>query len=157
LECSAGIGPVLLLRWYWWRINAWSEISAIVAPFIIYPLLKLYNIQFPYSLWIILGWSTIVWLTITFITKPTKHEKLLEFYNKVKPEGPGWKKFHSSNEKNKIPYFIVLWLLGCVLVISSLFLIGEIILQNYLWALICLFVLLIVSIIMWRLLDKINN
>ena len=56
IECGAGVGLVLILRWFWWRINAWSEISAMITPFIIFPILKSVGILFPYSLFIIVPW-----------------------------------------------------------------------------------------------------
>ncbi|MFO7977056.1 MAG: sodium:solute symporter family protein, partial [Bacteroidales bacterium] len=92
LACSGGIGLVLLLRWYWWRINAWSEIAAMLAPYAVYPLLVFY-FDFTYEaiLIIIVGWSTVVWLTVTFLTRPSSDEKLLAFYTRVHPGGPGWK------------------------------------------------------------------
>jgi len=132
LECSAGIGPVLLLRWYWWRINAWSEIAALLAPFIIYPFIVYYKITFPNSLLIILFWSSIVWILVTFLTKPTSDEKLKSFYNKVKPMGPGWKKFNNhASESSPIKYLLLCWLLGSLTVIMFLFSIGEIIFHRY--------------------------
>ncbi len=134
LECSAGIGPVLLLRWYWWRINAWSEISALLAPFVIYPFLLHAGITFPDSLLIILAFSTVVWIIVTFLTKPTEHQHLQAFFDKVKPMGPGWKKFNTFGKEFSSPmkYLLLCWLLGCVTVISFLFSIGEIIFHRYL-------------------------
>ncbi len=114
LECSAGIGPVLLLRWYWWRINAWSEISALVAPFIIYPFILHFNITFPYSLLLILIWSSIVWLSVTYLTKPTHSKTLQAFYDKVQPMNYGWKPFakSSNTHNNDIIYLLLSWLLS---------------------------------------------
>ncbi|MCX7861919.1 MAG: Na+:solute symporter [Bacteroidales bacterium] len=134
LECSAGIGPVLLLRWYWWRINAWSEISALLAPFLIYPILINYQITFPDSLLIILLWSTLVWIIVTFLTKPTDKETLQKFYEKVKPEGRGWKKITNVKEKSNIPHLLMLWFISCLIVLFMLFFIGKIILQEFYWA-----------------------
>ncbi len=131
LACSAGIGPVLLLRWYWWRINAWSEIAALVAPFIIYPFLWHFDVPFPDSLLIILAWSTIVWLVVTFLTPPVEMEKLKSFYDRVRPFGPGWKKIDPSTQSKGMMNLLLGWLTGCITVLSSLFLIGEFILKNY--------------------------
>lgn len=97
LECSGGIGLVLILRWFWWRINAWSEIAALAAPFAVYPLLKwppwgLYRpVEFPLSLLIIVAWSTVVWLAVTFATRPTDETVLLAFYRRVHPGGALWR------------------------------------------------------------------
>ncbi len=132
LECSAGIGPVLLLRWYWWRINAWSEISALLAPFVIYPLLMYYGVTFPFSLLIILAWSTGVWLLVTFLTKPTDYEVLLSFYERVKPSGVGWNKIAPTQQsRSNMTILLVMWLIACLVVLSMLFFIGKLILQEY--------------------------
>lgn len=133
LVCSGGIGLVLILRWFWWRINAWSEIAAMLAPYAIYPFLKFYyDLSYETTLIIIVAWSTLVWLTVTFLTAPTKEEKLLEFYTKVHPGGWGWK-----NIMAKLPqvqgdtgyrYLFLNWFSGCIMVLFSLFGIGKIIL-----------------------------
>ncbi|MHB9070803.1 MAG: sodium:solute symporter family protein [Sedimentisphaerales bacterium] len=132
LECSGGIGLVLILRWFWWRINAWSEIGALIAPLIIYPVLKLkFGIEFPNSLLIIVVWSTFVWLIVTFITRPTDEAKLISFYRKVHPGGIGWKRIavklpDIESDKGFLQLFFD-WAAGCVLVIFTLFGIGKII------------------------------
>jgi len=139
LECSAGIGLVLILRWFWWRVNAWSEIAAIVTPFLILIIdTILYNkglteskLLFPNSLYTIVGITTVVWLTVTFLTKPTDEEKLISFYKKVRPGGIGWKKYAEkmpdSVSDEKYPYLFFAWLLGCVLVMTFLFGTGKLI------------------------------
>jgi SSS family solute:Na+ symporter len=131
IECSGGIGLVLILRWFWWRINAWTEISAIIAPFIIYPFLKHYNIAFPDTLLYIVAWATIVWITVTFLTKPTDEETLLKFHRKVHPGGWGWKDIAAKapdvvTDKGYGILFVN-WFMGCLLVLFSLFGIGKII------------------------------
>lgn len=85
IECGAGVGLVLILRWFWWRINAWSEISAMIAPFIIFPVIKSLGILFPYSLFIIVPGTTLVWVVVTYLTKPTSDEVLISFYKKFIP------------------------------------------------------------------------
>ncbi len=87
IECGAGIGPVLMLRWSWWRINAWSEIIAMIAPIpaVIISRLVL-HIALPYNLLIIVPWTTICWVMATLVTQPVKHETLTAFYHKVQPE-----------------------------------------------------------------------
>lgn len=134
LECSAGIGLVLILRWFWWRINAWSEISAIIAPFIIYPFIKPI-VEFPYTLFFIVGWSTIVWLIVTFLTKPTDEKTLLSFYEKIHPGGILWtpiaKKLPHVHGDSGYLQLIIDWMAGCVLVFFSLFGVGKLILGEY--------------------------
>jgi Na+/proline symporter len=135
LECGAGLGLVLILRWFWWRINAWSEISAMITPFIILPILKLNQVQFPETLFIIVPLTTVVWLIITFLTKPTDENILIAFYRKVYPGGKLWSKISDKipdapKQQNFFSMFVN-WIAGVVLVYSSLFAIGKIILGFY--------------------------
>lgn len=141
LSMSAGIGLVLILRWFWWRINAWSEISAMLAPYIIFPVLKFgFNLDpisadFEFCLLIIVAWSTLVWVTVTFLTQPTNDDTLRHFYTKVHPGGIGWKKISATmpdvkSDKGYI-YLFASWLLGCCLVLFVLFGFGKILFHEY--------------------------
>ncbi|MCE5341184.1 MAG: Na+:solute symporter [Planctomycetaceae bacterium] len=129
LACSGGIGPVLLFRWFWWRINAWSEISAMLAPYFIYPWLLYKGVSYESSLMIIVGWSTVVWLLVTFLTKPSDEKVLKEFYAKVHPGGFGWKPIADKMPEVKADsgYFalFVNWIAGCIMVLCVLFGIGK--------------------------------
>ncbi len=88
LQCGAGLGLVLILRWYWWRINAWSELAAMIAPFIGYGLAKfVFHWQFPNSYFFTVVLTTVVWLFVTFLTPPGDEKVLMSFYLKVKPGG----------------------------------------------------------------------
>lgn len=132
LECSGGIGLVLILRWFWWRINAWSEIAALLAPFLIYPVLKfVFGVGFPNSLLIIVAFSTLVWLVVTFLTPPTDQLKLISFYKKVHPGGPLWKpisdKLVDVEADSGYMWLFIDWFAGSVCVMFSLFGIGKII------------------------------
>jgi uncharacterized sodium:solute symporter family permease YidK len=134
LQCGAGLGLVLILRWFWWRINAWSEISAMITPFIIYPVLIYYDIEFPISLYYLTGITTIVWLTITILTKPTDEEKLISFYKLIHPGGILWKKISSKlpEVKGDEGFFknFINWILGIIFVYSSLFLTGALLFEG---------------------------
>lgn len=134
IECGAGVGLVLILRWYWWRINAWSEISAIVTPFILLPIVKFSGIEFPFSLYYMVAGTTLVWLAVTFLAKPTDENVLIDFYRKVYPGGRLWKKISTKiPEIKEEPSFKIMflnWILGVTLVYSSLFGIGSLILGN---------------------------
>src|SRR5262245_45456496 len=99
LAMGAGTGLVLILRWYWWRINAWSELSAMVCSFIaalfVMPMVQA---RFPagdpnadaWIMIIVVAITTVVWLTVTFMTKPEPAPVLEAFYRRVRPGGPGW-------------------------------------------------------------------
>lgn len=136
IEAGAGLGLVLILRWYWWRINAWSEISAMIAPFLAFGYIKFFTkIQFPQSLFFIVAFTTFVWLLLTFLTKPVEKEHLLNFYRRVHPGGIGWRKISSSlpDTKGDSGYtgLFISWISGVILVYSSLFGIGKIVLGEY--------------------------
>jgi SSS family transporter len=92
LSLSAGIGGVLMLRWFWWRINAWSEIVAMIAAMIGAIFSNQMGYEFAWSMIYTTAFSTIAWLIATFITKPESDETLKKFYAKVHPMG-NWKRF----------------------------------------------------------------
>lgn len=137
INASAGIGAVLILRWYWWRINAWSEISSMIAPLIIYPVARFgFGIQSPITLYPIVIGTTAVWLIVTFLTEPTSQDVLSSFYRKVHPGGIGWKKLAVQHPEvtpdSGYAGLFVSWLFGVVLVYSALFGIGELVFTNWL-------------------------
>ena len=137
LACSGGIGLVLLLRWFWWRVNAWSEISAMIAPYAIYPLLVLrYELPYETILLIIVGWSTVVWLTVTWLTKPSDRNTLESFYRRVHPGGAGWRRISASmpDVRGDTGYarLFVNYICGCLMVMFALFGTGKLIFGEYL-------------------------
>ncbi len=136
LACSGGIGLVLILRWFWWRLNAWSEIAAMIAPFVIYPILYYrYHLSYENSLLIIVAWSTLVWILVTFLTPPTNDQKLKDFYARVHPGGKGWKRIaeqlqHIDGDTGYKRLFVN-YICGCLLVMLSLFGFGKIIFHEF--------------------------
>lgn len=128
IECGAGLGLVLILRWFWWRMNAWSEISATIAPFIGYALSKyVLGWTFPNSFFATVGFTTVVWLIVTFITPPEKGETLELFYRRVRPGG-WWKPFSNGLPAlDRTGYNLLAWLSSIVFTYSILFLTGKII------------------------------
>ena len=136
INASAGIGTVLLLRWYWWRINAWSEITAMVAPLFIYPIARYYfGIEPPITLYPTVIGTTIVWLVVTFLTKPADEKTLIEFFRKTHPGGIGWKRIAAKVPDVKgdtgFGRLFINWFLGVVAVYSFLFSIGWILFGEY--------------------------
>ncbi|MFC2086882.1 sodium:solute symporter family protein [Bacteroidota bacterium] len=135
LNASAGIGLVLILRWYWWRINAWSEISAMIAPLIFYPAVRFgFNIEPPFSLYPVVAGSTIIWVLITYLTKPENEQTLFRFYEKVKPGGKGWSviaaRLPGVNSVFRFPTLFINWILGILAIYSAMYGIGQIIFMN---------------------------
>jgi len=139
LAASAGTGTVLILRWFWWRINAWSEIAAMVTPFVILPIVTYgYDMTFPFTLYPIVTSTSIVWLTVTFLTKPTDEKTLFAFYQKVHPGGIGWKmisdKLPDVKSDSGFGLMFLNWFLGVILIYTSLFGIGKLLFGDYLLA-----------------------
>ena len=145
LALGSGTGLVLILRWYWWRINAWSEISAMIASFVIsVTAIQLIKPLFPAGdlradAWVMLvtvALSTVVWLGVTFATKPEPDRVLEAFYRRVRPGGPGWAKVseRAGFGRESIPGGALAWtnwIAGIVAVYSSLFGIGKLVLGEY--------------------------
>lgn len=133
IECGAGLGLVLILRWYWWRVNAWSEITAMVVPFFVYGANRLFiGIEFPRSLFLIVGITTLSWIAVTFLTAPTDRNHLIQFYRKIRPSGPGWNRIRNEEDLPApldpgMVYLLINWLSGTILVYASLFSIGKLI------------------------------
>ena len=160
MEAGAGVGLVLILRWFWWRINAWSEISAMITPFIVIPLLKMLKIEFPISLYYIVPATTVVWLTVTYLTKPTDEKTLIEFYRKIHPGGFLWKKISANlpgveSDKGFLRMFMN-WIFGVVLVYSILFGTGSLIFGDITPALIYIFAAIVSITIIYKNLQHIG-
>jgi SSS family solute:Na+ symporter len=152
LALGSGTGLVLILRWYWWRINAWSEISAMIASFVVS--IAAINIIKPSfapgdlraDAWVMLvtvAVSTVVWLGVTFATKPEPDRVLEAFYRRVRPGGPGWAVVseRAGFGRESIPGGALAWtnwIAGIVAVYSTLFGIGKIVLGSLLEGLLML-------------------
>ncbi len=150
LTASGGLGLVLILRWYWWRINAWSELAASLTP-IFLVILVLLGVQvpgitdpFPLNLFYVVAITTVVWLAVTFLTKPTESRKLRAFYRRVRPGGPGWKPLKAENpdveSDGSLWPLLGNWAAGVVLIYMALFGFGHFLFGNYGYALLCLVV-----------------
>ncbi len=136
INASAGMGAVLILRWYWWRINAWSEISAMIAPLIIYPIARYqFGMESPITLYPTVIGTTIVWLVVTFITTPVDRGHLKEFYRRAHPGGAGWKSIQAElPEVQGDSGFMRLffdWLLGVIVIYTFLFGTGYLLFAEY--------------------------
>lgn len=143
---GAGTGLIFILRWFWWRINAWSEIVAMFFSGFISILFWQYEEELfladaaPFPAWskflIVVLLTTIVWLVVTYATKPESTATLKRFYEKTQPGGPGWAKIRKEAEitdtqKWSVPSGITAMLIGTVLVYGCLFATGNWIYGNY--------------------------
>ncbi len=121
LTFAAGAGPVWIIRWYWWRINAWSEFSAMIASGVIATVVNLYYGDWLYSqkLLTTVGLTAAVWLPVTWLTRPVAADRLQGFVQKVRPGGPGWRQQRAGH--NKDIAFIGTTLINWLLALAALF------------------------------------
>jgi SSS family solute:Na+ symporter len=164
IEAGAGLGLVLILRWFWWRINAWSEIAAMVIPLITYACIVYANhaygsgITFPMTLYVIVTITTAGWLIVTMLTRPTAEATLTTFYRRVHPGGVGWKHIARllPDVKGDTGFggMFVNWIAGVVLVFSMLFGVGKLILGTAADGIIFIVVGLIAAGVIYRNLSR---
>ena len=134
LMIGAGTGMIYILRWFWWRINAYTEIVAMISSLIIAFYFNFFNHN--YESWekIVFGslLTTIVWISATYFTPPDSNETLQNFVKKVNPGGPGWAKFSTSeaNESWPVPNGILCMILCCISIYSILLGVGQLIYGN---------------------------
>ncbi len=142
LAIGAGTGSVYILRWFWWRVNAWSEIAAMTTSFVVslavqygFGLDGKYPLQFAQIMLITVGSSTVVWLLVTFLTPPEKEDVLVKFYKRVHPGGSGWGHIAEKSglpvPKGAVSRDLIDWLFGIVLIYSTLFGIGKLVFAQY--------------------------
>jgi Na+/proline symporter len=138
---GAGTGTVLLLRWFWWRINAWSEVSAmaVAAAVSLYLQIALKwdgdrPRDFAYIMLITVGITTIAWLAVTWLTPPEPRATLVAFYERVRPYPRGWRTIAQAasiaGPSASIGRELINATLGCMLVYSALFGVGEMLLHS---------------------------
>jgi solute:Na+ symporter, SSS family len=141
MAIGAGTGAVYLLRWYWWRINAWSEISSMTAAGLTTVALTLWAhfsgppaVVFAKTILVTVSVTTAVWLIVTFLTPPDEDSKLVAFYRHVRPDAFGWKRIAALapdvTPSHDSWYNLMDWLLGCLMVYMALFGIGKLLLGS---------------------------
>ena len=135
LMIGAGTGLIYLLRWFWWRINAYTEIVAMISSLIIAYYFNFLSHALASWQEIVIGalLTTIIWIIATFLTPPDDEETLKNFVKKVNPGGPGWKNFSSNKMKEKwsVPIGLLCMLLGSISVYGALLGVGSLIYGHY--------------------------
>ncbi len=135
LSVGAGTGLIYLLRWFWWRINAWSEIAAMVSSFVVSAGFFIaakngHGVPSHVSLLATVASTTVVWLVVTYLTKPTDAATLEGFYRRVRPAGPGWASVRAATglgpSPDSLSQAMLGWVLGVLFVYSALFGTGSI-------------------------------
>ena len=140
LGLGAGTGLVLILRWYWWRVNAWSEISAMSASLVTSVVLNTMGLDlgdtastsYAVTMLITVGVTTVVWLAVTFLTPPESDATLERFYRRVRPGGAGWRRISTGLGFGSDPIpggalSWVNWFAGVCAVYAAVFAIGAIV------------------------------
>lgn len=173
---GAGTGLLFILRWFWWRINAWSEISAMISSGVISLLFSIYETSLFGNENIFPSWSkfplivlitTIIWVAVTYLTQPEKQEVLEKFYIKIQPNKTGWKKVITKAKNNgndiidssvdtSLTYGIIAMIVSTLLVYSILFAIGNFIYGEFTLVLILSAFTIALTFILIKLWDKIK-
>jgi Na+/proline symporter len=136
---GAGTGAVLLLRWYWWRINAWSEIAAMTSAFAVSLALQTAGrldsdqpVDFAWIMIITVAVTTLVWLAVTYLTRPESQETLVAFYRRTRPSRAGWRPVATAAPEVRPGggglWDLTDWVAGCVLIYGVLFGVGKLLL-----------------------------
>ena len=161
LSIGAGTGLLYILRWFWWRVNPWSEIVGMVASFIVAVTLLLARQSDmgvvseiaksdTWSLLVSVGVTTAAWVVATFVTRPTSDAQLLVFYKKVTPAGPGWTRIRAMAGGLMSPdspaTMILGWTSGIALVYAGLFGAGFVIYGKTFEATVCAGIFLVAAV-----------
>ncbi len=164
---QAGLGMVLMVRWFWWRVNAWSEISAMVASLVVTTALpiisKLFEFEWsgPFRVLLTAIICTPVWIIVTLQTRPPSPDTLDAFYKKVRPPGPFWQPYARRNPDvitdRDLVRPIVGWLTSAVGLFCMMFLVGQLLFLQYQAAMISGIVLLVCIVILYFLYRGANN
>ena len=135
LQVGAGTGLIYLLRWFWWRINAWSEISGMVISFAVAIYFQFIHVRLGFvpldattTLVVGVAITTVGWLVVTFMTRPTDQATLQTFYDRIRPAGRGWRRavtVDPNAPQGELSAALMAWFLGCVVVYGALFATGA--------------------------------
>ncbi len=139
LQVGAGTGLLYLVRWFWWRVNAWSEVVAMASSFFVSVAILVgrrwgYDLSTHEALLVTIAFTTACWVATAWFGPATDDETLLAFYRKVRPFGPGWKRFRimageapsaRTDARDNIPLALLGWFTGCTVIWSSLFTVGN--------------------------------
>ena len=160
---TAGVGPVMILRWYWWRINAWSEIAALLSSGITATALQLSGAfagpnAVAERLLVTVAVATVAWIVVTFATQPESEDALARFYERVRPPGAGWRRVAArapqSAQSDDLRVELRDWIAGCGLVYATLFGIGKLCLGEPAAGIACL---VLAAVCLWVILRDVER
>ena len=140
LQVGAGTGLLFIMRWFWWRINPWSEITAMVVSFlvaVVFAIMSKLEIAVPsssYQLLVGVGITTFAWVLATLLTRPSDDATLERFCQLINPGGPGWRRFGSALAEDSggwsVPWGLLAMMIGSIGIYSLLFAIGNFLYGN---------------------------
>jgi Na+/proline symporter len=152
---TVGIGGVYIMRFWWWRVNAWSEIAAWISTAVVYVGLHLHDpdIVFGWHLIVTAGVSTLCWVVVTLVTPPTDEAKLIAFYERVRPGTPWWGPVaaRSSVRVDRVGWSdVTQWIAGLLFLYTAMFGVGKVILAEWTVGLLCLAVATVAGVFVYR-------
>jgi Na+/proline symporter len=167
LQIGAGTGLIFLLRWFWWRINAWAEIAAMVISFLVAVYFEFLHSAFGFAeihpsirLVIGVGITTVGWFTVMLLTRPASPEKLQSFYDRIRPLGPGWRRVVDTGGAEAggetLTASFLGWFLGIATVYSALFGTGFFLYGRIVPAVICTILFLLSAAFLMKLLPDLG-
>jgi SSS family solute:Na+ symporter len=168
LQVGAGTGLLYLVRWFWWRVNAWCEVNAMISSFgfsVLILILRKAGVVIPthYALILTVLATTVVWVLTAFLGPKTDPQTLLKFYKKVRPFGPGWEpvrkeagisKAEAKSTGDNFPVALVGWVSGSLTIWSALFAVGNFLYGRMTYAFILLAVFIVSGTALLRVINR---
>jgi len=168
LQVGAGTGLLYLVRWFWWRVNAWCEVNAMVSSFafsILILILRKFGVVIPthYALILTVAATTLCWMLTAFLGPQTDRQTLIKFYKKVRPFGPGWKvirkeagiaEAEAKATHESFPLALIGWVSGSLTIWSALFTVGNILYKRWTYAVILGAVFVVSGLVLIRVINR---
>ncbi len=169
LQIGAGTGLLYLVRWFWWRVNAWCEVVAMISSFAVsigfLVLAKSgVSVSTHVALIITVAITTVCWVTTAFVGPQTDRETLVAFYKRVRPFGPGWTRIREEAgiseaealaTRENIPLALLGWVTGCTVIWSALFTVGNFLYGRYGYALALFVVFVVAGAVLLRVINRV--
>ncbi|MBP1659871.1 MAG: sglT 2 [Candidatus Aminicenantes bacterium] len=168
LQVGAGTGLLYLVRWFWWRVNAWCEVNAMISSFVFSMLLlvlRKFGIYIPthYALILTVGVTTMSWMLTAYLGPKTDRAQLVKFYKKVRPFGPGWRAIRkeagiseaeAKGTHESFPLALVGWVSGSLTIWSALFTVGNVLYGRWVYAGVLFAVFVASGLILLRVINR---
>jgi Na+/proline symporter len=168
LQVGAGTGLLYLVRWFWWRVNAWCEVNAMISSFafsVVLLILRKVGVIIPthYALILTILATTIVWMLTAFLGPPTERQTLINFYKKVRPFGPGWANIRkeagiteaeAKATHENFPLALIGWVSGSMVIWSALFTVGNVLYRRWTYAFVLLGIFIVSGMVLIRVINR---